>query len=63
VIRQDGDTEELVQEAIDTCPVNCIHWADYTEIKVLEAERKNQILAPVGFPMERVSARRRSRRR
>ncbi len=20
------DTDELLQEAIDTCPVNCIHW-------------------------------------
>jgi ferredoxin len=63
VIRQDGDSEELVQEAIDTCPVNCIHWMDYTEIKVLEAERKNQVLVPVGFPVERLSLRRRSRRR
>jgi ferredoxin len=63
VIRQDGDSEELVQEAIDTCPVNCIHWAEYKEIKVLEAERKDQILAPVGFPVERVSVRKRSKRR
>jgi ferredoxin len=63
VIRQDGDSEDLIQEAIDTCPVNCIHWVEYKEIKVLEAERKNQILAPVGFPVERVSARRRPRRR
>lgn len=62
VIRQDGDSEELVQEAIDTCPVNCIHWVEYREIKILEAERKDQILAPVGFPVERVSARNRSQR-
>jgi ferredoxin len=26
VIRQDGDTEEVIQEAIETCPVDCIHW-------------------------------------
>jgi ferredoxin len=61
VIRQDGDPEDLVQEAIDTCPVNCIHWVDYTEMKRLEAERREQILAPVGFPVERVSARKRSK--
>lgn len=30
VIRQDGDSEDLVQEAIETCPVDCIHWVDYT---------------------------------
>ena len=21
-----GDTEEMIQEAIDNCPVNCIRW-------------------------------------
>jgi len=30
-IRQDGDSEELIQEAIDTCPVDCIHWLDHAE--------------------------------
>ena len=28
-IRQDGDSEAVIQEAIDTCPVDCIHWVDY----------------------------------
>ncbi len=23
-----GEEEECVQEAIDTCPVNCIHWVE-----------------------------------
>lgn len=27
VIRDEGDPEECIQEAIDNCPVECIHWA------------------------------------
>lgn len=52
VVRQDGDSEELIAEAIDTCPVNCIHWVDYTELKNLEEERKNQVIPVVGFPVD-----------
>lgn len=26
VMRQGVDTEDKLQEAIDTCPVSCIHW-------------------------------------
>lgn len=52
VIRQDGDGEEVIQEAIDTCPVNCIHWVDYTELKKLEEERKYQVIPVVGYPVE-----------
>ncbi|PLZ96351.1 ferredoxin [Fischerella thermalis CCMEE 5268] len=51
-IRQDGDPEEVIQEAIDTCPVDCIHWTDYTELKRLEEERKYQIIPVVGYPVE-----------
>jgi ferredoxin len=53
VIRQDGDSDELIQEAIDTCPVNCIHWVDYAELQRLEEERRYQVLSPVGFPVEK----------
>jgi ferredoxin len=53
VIRQDGDSDELIQEAIDTCPVNCIHWVDYMELRRLEEERQYQVLSPVGFPVEK----------
>jgi ferredoxin len=53
VIRQDGDSEDTIQEAIDTCPVDCIHWVDYTELKTLEEERKYQIIPIVGFPVDR----------
>ena len=52
VVRQDGDSEELIAEAIDTCPVNCIHWVDYTELKNLEEDRKDQVIPVVGFPVD-----------
>lgn len=52
VISQDGDPEEIVQEAIDTCPVDCIHWLEYPELKRLEAERKFQVIPIPGFPVE-----------
>lgn len=50
VYNQDGDTEEIIQEAIDTCPVDCIHWLDYTELKQKEEERKYQEVRHLGFP-------------
>ncbi|MBD2325877.1 ferredoxin [Alkalinema sp. FACHB-956] len=63
VIRQDGDSEDLIQEAIDTCPVDCIHWVNYTELQQLEEERKYQVLQPVGFPMDRATMTAQQRRR
>ncbi|MGB7445368.1 MAG: ferredoxin [Coleofasciculaceae cyanobacterium] len=51
VFRQDGDSEQVIQEAIDTCPVNCIHWLDYTELKKSEEERKYQVIPVAGFPV------------
>ncbi|MFW9258697.1 MULTISPECIES: ferredoxin [unclassified Nostoc] len=56
VVRQDGDAEELIQEAIDTCPVDCIHWVDYTALKNLEEERKYQVIPVVGYPVEQAVA-------
>ena len=50
VFRQDGDSENAIQEAIDTCPVNCIDWVDYTELKQLEQQRKDQVIKALGFP-------------
>lgn len=50
VLRQDGDSETLIQEAMDTCPVDCIHWVNFTHLKALEAQRKMQVLRPLGFP-------------
>jgi len=28
VVKAEGGPEDLIQEAIDTCPVSCIHWED-----------------------------------
>ncbi|MEO1619931.1 MAG: ferredoxin [Cyanobacteria bacterium J06632_3] len=53
VIRQDGDAEALIQEAIDTCPVDCIHWVDYTELRELERDRVNQVMPIPGFPVNK----------
>ena len=56
VISQDADPEDLIQEAIDTCPVDCIHWVDYTELKELEEERKYQVIMPLGFPVQKTGS-------
>jgi ferredoxin len=53
VVRQDGDDESLVQEAIDTCPVDCIHWVDFTRLHQLEAERQYQVIPVAGFPVSK----------
>lgn len=50
VIRQDGDPEDIIQEAIDTCPVDCIHWVEYVDLKRLEEERRYQVIKALGFP-------------
>ena len=38
VIRQDGDSVELIQEAIATCPVNCIHWVPFEQLDELRSQ-------------------------
>ncbi|MCA1993721.1 MAG: ferredoxin, partial [Coleofasciculus sp. S288] len=63
VIRQDADSEEVIQEAIDTCPVDCIHWVDYTELKQLEDERQFQVIPIVGYPIDHALIATQSRRR
>ena len=50
VFNQNGDAEDLIEEAIDTCPVNCIYQVDYTELKKLEEERKYQVIKNLAFP-------------
>ena len=40
-VRQDGDTEETIEEAIATCPVDCIHWIPWDELVSLENQRAN----------------------
>lgn len=49
-IRQDGDTTERIQEAIDTCPVDCIHWVAYEELPALEEQLAQQDIQPLGLP-------------
>ena len=49
-IRQDGDSTERIQEAIDTCPVDCIHWVSYEEVPALEAQLQQQEILPLGLP-------------
>lgn len=53
VVRQEGDSEALIQEAIDTCPVDCIDWVDYTKLGQLEEARKHQVIPVVGFPVSK----------
>jgi ferredoxin len=49
-LRQDGDSTERIQEAIDTCPVDCIHWVGYEELPALEAQLQQQEIFPLGLP-------------
>jgi len=49
VIAQDGDEEDLVQEAIDTCPVDCIAWVSYNDLNKLEEARKHQTIRNLGI--------------
>ena len=39
VFNQHGNGEELVDEAIDSCPVNCIHYVSHEDLVTLEGER------------------------
>ncbi len=49
-IRQDGNSTERIQEAIDTCPVDCIHWVAYEELPALERRLEEQEILPLGVP-------------
>ena len=49
-IRQDGDTTERIQEAIDTCPVDCIHWVAYEDLTALQDQLAQQDIQPLGLP-------------
>lgn len=61
VIQQNADDRDLIQEAIDTCPVDCIHWVDYTELKRLEATRPYQAIAAAGLPIHQSASKRHRR--
>ena len=49
VFRQDGDTNEVIQEAIDTCPVNCIHWVPFEELDKLRVQLEIEGVHPLGM--------------
>ena len=48
--RQDGDSEELIQEAIDTCPVDCIEWVSFEELIKLRKILENHQFRNLGLP-------------
>ena len=48
-IRQDGDSTERIQEAIETCPVNCIHWVRIEELKNLHDQLEAMDIQPLGM--------------
>lgn len=43
VYQQCGDEEDTIAEAIDCCPVDCIHSVSFNEIRVLEKHRQRMI--------------------
>ena len=48
VIRQNGDNMEVVQEAIDTCPVDCMHWVDFEDLERLDASLNRDMFQSLG---------------
>ena len=48
VIRQNGDNLETVQEAMDTCPVDCMHWVDFEDLDRLEASLNRDMFQSLG---------------
>jgi ferredoxin len=46
VYNQWGDDDETIQVAIETCPVNCIHYVPYEELVQLEIDRRTQNINP-----------------
>ena len=52
VFHQGGDDPEIIQEAIDTCPVNCISYVDLEDLVILETEREGMTINPasIGIP-------------
>ena len=48
--RQDGDSDELIQEAIDTCPVDCIEWVPFEDLENLGEVITNHHFRNLGLP-------------
>lgn len=47
-IRQNGDNNEIIQEAIDTCPVDCIHWVQFEDLEKLEGSLNRDSFQSLG---------------
>ncbi len=47
-VRQDGDSFETLQEAIDTCPVDCIHWVKFEKLTELEKSLNRDMFQSLG---------------
>jgi len=48
VIRQNGDTLETVQEAMNTCPVDCMHWVEFEDLERLDASLNRDMFQSLG---------------
>ena len=48
VIRQNGVNLEVVQEAMDTCPVDCMHWVDFEDLDRLESSLNRDMFQSLG---------------
>jgi len=44
VFQQKGDSDEVIEEAILSCPVDCIHAVTLPELKQLEVERETDVI-------------------
>jgi hypothetical protein len=44
VFRQKGDSDAVIDEAIESCPVVCIHAVTLDELKQLEEERAGDVI-------------------
>ncbi len=49
-VRQDGDIPDILQEAIDTCPVDCIHWVKFEDLEDLEKSLNRDMFQSLGKP-------------
>tara|TARA_B100000212_G_scaffold302864_1_gene249355 strand:+ start:17 stop:511 length:495 start_codon:yes stop_codon:yes gene_type:complete len=48
VIRQNGDTLETVKEAMETCPVDCMHWVEFEDLEKLDASLNRDMFQSLG---------------
>ena len=44
VFQQHGDAMEVLQESIESCPVDCIHAVSFCELEQLEKESRDDVI-------------------